>query len=136
MKLLVALAFLAGHFYVYHHYATDEVFPERRPFLEFPLALGEWECAGREELRPRGGHGLGLLAQRVDVLYGAAGSREIEPRLQEWAKAAEQDETRGSGLSRSTRLHICFAQEGAGRKVDSISGSGKMILCSPSWTWK
>lgn len=40
-------------------------------------------------------------------------SREIEPRLATWAKAPEQDEARGSGLSRLARFRICFGQEGA-----------------------
>ncbi len=49
-KLLVALAFLALHTYVYYAFATDEIFPERESFESFPLQLGNWSCPGSESM--------------------------------------------------------------------------------------
>jgi EpsI family protein len=47
IKFAVAIGFLAVNFYIYHFSASEAVVPERRAFEEFPLELGEWNCAGR-----------------------------------------------------------------------------------------
>ena len=50
-KLAVAIGFLALNFYIYHFFATDAVYPERKPFEEFPLELGEgWSCPALEDM--------------------------------------------------------------------------------------
>jgi EpsI family protein len=49
-KLAVALGFLALNFYVYNYFATQEVMPPRKPFAAFPLQLGEWKCAKRDQM--------------------------------------------------------------------------------------
>ena len=38
-KLAVAVAFLTLNFYTYHFLATDEVYPDRIEFSNFPLEL-------------------------------------------------------------------------------------------------
>lgn len=47
-KLAVAVAFLTLNFYTYHFLATDEVYPDRIEFSNFPLELGPWSCGERE----------------------------------------------------------------------------------------
>jgi len=49
-KLLVALAFLATNFYVYHFMAREAVIPAREQFASFPLTIGAWRCNERETL--------------------------------------------------------------------------------------
>jgi EpsI family protein len=49
-KALVALAFLALNFYVYHWFATDEVVPPRHTFASFPLQLGDWTCPYKQKM--------------------------------------------------------------------------------------
>ena len=44
MKLLVALAFLALNFYVYHFLARVAEIPAREAFESFPMSLGDWRC--------------------------------------------------------------------------------------------
>lgn len=52
-KLAVALLFLGLNFYIYHYLATDEVFPPRASFSQFPLELGDWRCRSRERMEAR-----------------------------------------------------------------------------------
>jgi EpsI family protein len=50
-KLAVVAAFLALQVYVYNYFATQEVHPQRKPFAEFPLHLGDdWSCKQRETM--------------------------------------------------------------------------------------
>lgn len=46
-KLLAALAFVALNYYVYYYMAREAVVPQREPFSEIPLQLGDWSCSGR-----------------------------------------------------------------------------------------
>lgn len=48
LKTLVAAAFLAGNFYVYHWFARTELIAARHPFAAFPSELGDWYCPRRE----------------------------------------------------------------------------------------
>jgi EpsI family protein len=52
-KLVVALLFLGLNFYIYHYLATEEVFPPRVSFSQFPLELGAWNCRSRERMDAR-----------------------------------------------------------------------------------
>ena len=49
-KLLVAFAFVGLNAYVYYFLASDEVHPPRHSMSDFPLTLGDWSCAEREEM--------------------------------------------------------------------------------------
>ena len=49
-KLAVAFAFLAVNFYIYHYIAREAALPPRATFEQFPLELGEWACAEKEEM--------------------------------------------------------------------------------------
>lgn len=44
--LVVAVAFLALNFYVYHFMARAAEIPPREQFSSFPMAIGDWSCAG------------------------------------------------------------------------------------------
>lgn len=46
-KLGVVLAVLGLQFYIYHFFATEEVFPPRERFDAFPDRLGDWRCPER-----------------------------------------------------------------------------------------
>ena len=50
MKLLVALAFLALNFYVYHFMARAAEIPPREAFESFPMTLGDWHCGQKETI--------------------------------------------------------------------------------------
>lgn len=51
IKFAVGLLFVALNYYVYTSFATDEVIPERKPFAEFPMDVGEWHCRNPETIR-------------------------------------------------------------------------------------
>ncbi len=44
IKLAVAIGFLSLNAFLYHEFASDPVFPERKSFDEFPLEIDEWAC--------------------------------------------------------------------------------------------
>lgn len=50
LKLLAGLGFLGLNFYIYHFFATAEVIPPRQNLSHFPLVLGDWRCAEREDM--------------------------------------------------------------------------------------
>ena len=50
IKAIAAAAFLALNFYIYNYLATVEVKPPRETLDTFPLELGGWSCAEREEM--------------------------------------------------------------------------------------
>jgi EpsI family protein len=50
IKPLVAMGFLALHFYIYHWFATEEVLPPRATFASFPLQLDGWTCPERGQM--------------------------------------------------------------------------------------
>ncbi len=49
-RTLVAIAFLALNFWVYHRFASEAVYPERVAFERFPDRLGGWSCRARQEI--------------------------------------------------------------------------------------
>ena len=51
-KLIVAIAFLALNFYIYHFLAREAVIPPREKFAAFPLQIDDWRCARNEPLEP------------------------------------------------------------------------------------
>ena len=53
MKAVVAFLFLALNFYTYHYFASEEEHPARRSFRQFPMQVGDWSCAEREEMEPK-----------------------------------------------------------------------------------
>jgi EpsI family protein len=60
MKLAAAMLFLALDFYVYHYFATEEVFPPRRPLSEFPLVIGDYRCKAHEAMTKEVEKNLGV----------------------------------------------------------------------------
>ena len=46
----IAAAFLGLNGYVYYFLNTEEDLPPRRHFVEFPRTLGDWRCAGFEDM--------------------------------------------------------------------------------------
>jgi EpsI family protein len=60
MKVLIAAAFLALNFYTYYELASQEVAPPRKSFASFPLELGDWSCAGPQEMEPKVLQNLGV----------------------------------------------------------------------------
>lgn len=59
-KLAVGLMFLGLNFYTYYFLATGEVLPERTTLTAFPLTLGAWTCAAREDMGERVEQNLGV----------------------------------------------------------------------------
>ena len=49
-KLAVAALFLLLQVYVYHYFATTEVYPQRHTFAEFPMKLGDWTCPQKDKM--------------------------------------------------------------------------------------
>ena len=49
-RLAAVLGFLALQIYVYNYFATDEIYPPRSSFTSFPMQLGDWRCANREQM--------------------------------------------------------------------------------------
>jgi EpsI family protein len=60
IKTLVTAAFIALNFYTYHFLASNPVYPERKNFVEFPLDLGAWSCAGNVEMTDEVERNLGV----------------------------------------------------------------------------
>jgi EpsI family protein len=50
IKAMVAVGFLALHFYIYNWFAAEEVLPPRESFASFPLQLDDWKCPQRETM--------------------------------------------------------------------------------------
>jgi EpsI family protein len=75
-KLAAAMAFMALNFYVYHYLATDEIHPERRSLVSFPLDLGEWSCQTPERLEPEVERNLGVTDYLV-CLFDRAADRAL-----------------------------------------------------------
>jgi EpsI family protein len=48
--LLVAVAFLALNFYVYHFMARAAEIPPRENFSSFPMEIGGWSCPGSQDI--------------------------------------------------------------------------------------
>ena len=59
-KLIVAFAFLAANFYVYHFLASEAVIPPRQTFDSFPLDVAEWSCSRRQHMEPEIEANLGV----------------------------------------------------------------------------
>ncbi len=49
-KIAAAILFLSLNFYAYHHFANEDLVPDRRLFEEFPTRIGDWRCTEREEM--------------------------------------------------------------------------------------
>ena len=60
-RFAVAIAFLGFNFYAYHFLATNPVIPPRAEFEVFPLELGAWACAAREEMSTKVIRNLGVI---------------------------------------------------------------------------
>ncbi len=60
IRTVVAFLFLGLNFYVYHYLATAELLPRRTPLTQFPLALGDWRCPGREPMGAEVEQNLGV----------------------------------------------------------------------------
>lgn len=100
IKALVAFGFLALNFYTYNYLADEAVIPERETFDSFPLELGDWRCAARQDMGEdvennlgvsdylicdyrRGGEAVGVYigyhASQVREEGGGAGENSIHP---------------------------------------------------------
>jgi EpsI family protein len=75
IKFAVAIGFLAVNFYTYHYLATEPVIPPRKAFDEFPLELGEWACAEREQMTEKMVRNLGATDYMI-CDYRKRNSRE------------------------------------------------------------
>ncbi|MCH2172294.1 EpsI family protein [Myxococcota bacterium] len=60
IKFAVAIGFLALNFYTYNFLADNAVIPERNEFSEFPLEIGDWECANTEVMEDKVENNLGV----------------------------------------------------------------------------
>ena len=74
MKLLVACAFLALNFYVYHFLAHAAEIPHRDSFESFPMSLGDWRCYEKEAIPANVLKNLGAADYLVCKFY-----RDTEP---------------------------------------------------------
>jgi EpsI family protein len=52
IKMVIAVMFLGLNFYIYQFMASDEVIPDRNQFDSFPTTIGDWHCAGLQEMDP------------------------------------------------------------------------------------
>src|SRR5215472_11605478 len=60
MRWCVALLFLGLNFYIYHFLATEEVYPPRKHFSDFPMSFGSWLCPQREHMEKEVENNLGV----------------------------------------------------------------------------
>jgi EpsI family protein len=52
IKPLIAMIFLGLNFYIYQFMASNEEIPARKPFENFPMTIGDWHCAGQQDMDP------------------------------------------------------------------------------------
>jgi phenylacetate-CoA ligase len=100
MKLAVALGFLGLNIYTYHYLATDEVYPPRAQFENFPLEVDEWGCAGREKIGDN-------IVRALDVTdYLQCTYRRVAPReTVAFYAGYHQTQVRTEGGAASTAIH-------------------------------
>ena len=99
-KLAVAVAFLTLNFYTYHFLATDEVYPDRSEFSEFPLEIGPWGCSEREVVEAG-------IVKKLDVTdYLVCNYRRPEPMEFVGVYVGyHESQVRTKGGAESTAIH-------------------------------
>ena len=99
-KLAIALGFLGLNIYTYHYLATDEVYPPRAQFENFPLEVDEWGCAGREKIGDN-------IVRALDVTdYLQCTYRRVAPReTVAFYAGYHQTQVRTQGGAASTAIH-------------------------------
>jgi hypothetical protein len=98
MKLLVALAFLALNFYVYHFMAHAAEIPPRETFESFPMSLGDWRCHEKQSISADILKNLGATDYLVCDFYRGVTPPEVVGLYVGYHEAQVREEGGGSGL--------------------------------------
>jgi EpsI family protein len=98
MKLLVALAFLALNFYVYHFMAHAAEIPPREAFESFPMSLGDWRCHEKQSISADILKNLGATDYLVCDFYRGVTPPEVVGLYVGYHEAQVREEGGGSGV--------------------------------------